>query len=132
MWCEYWASLGLPGDFQHFDAEIAALPGGYQRLLVERVQGAAAGTVALRRLNDSACEMKRLYVRPAYRGCGLARKLIEEAIAEARSLGYTQVFCDTLPSMQAALALYKSLGFSETMPYSDNPTPGAIYLQRAI
>jgi len=122
----------LPGDFQDFDDEVASLPGVYQRLLVERVQGAAAGTVALRRLNGSACEIKRLYVRPAYRGRGLARKLIEDAIAEARALGYTEVFCDTLPSMQAALALYKSLGFSETSPYSDNATPGAIYLQRAI
>jgi len=132
LWREYWASIGLPGDFQNFDAELASLPGVYQRLLIERVDGKPAGTIALRPSANNACEVKRLYVRPEYRGRGLARKLVDTAIGEARAQGYTQIFCDTLPSMQSALALYKSIGFVETEPYSDHPTPGAIYLRLAL
>jgi putative acetyltransferase len=120
--------MGLPGDFQNFDAELASLPGVYQRLLVVRIEGKPAGTIALRPLDKHSCEVKRLYVRPRYRGRGLARNLLEDAITEARALGYTQMFADTLPSMQSALALYKTRGFIETTPYSDNPTPGAIFL----
>jgi ribosomal protein S18 acetylase RimI-like enzyme len=91
-----------------------------------------AGTIALRPLTTTAGEVKRLYVRPAFRGRGLARKLIESAIQEARTLGYTELYCDTLPSMQSALALYRSIGFIETEPYSANPTPGAIFLRLTL
>ena len=132
LWREYWGSLGLAGEFQNFEEEVASLPGVYCRLLVERVEGEAAGTVALRPLGEGACEMKRLYVRPGYRGRGLARKLVEDALGEARGMGYREVFCVTLPSMGAALGLYRSMGFGETGAYSEDATPGAIFLRRAV
>jgi putative acetyltransferase len=132
LWREYWASQGLPGDFQNFEAELATLPGNYQRFLLKRIDGAPAATIALRPLTEQACEVKRLYVRPAHRGQGLARELLAGIIAEAKALGYTQIFADTLPTMQAAQALYRSEGFAETEPYSDHPTPGALYLQKHL
>ncbi len=132
MWREYWDSLALPGDFQDFDAELASLPGAYQRLMIECVDGVPAGTIALRPLTSAACEIKRLYVRPAFRGRGLARKLLVRVLIEAKALGYTEAFCDTLPKLLAARELYRSFGFEETGPYSDKPTPGAICLFLAL
>jgi putative acetyltransferase len=132
LWREYWASMGLPDDFQGFASEVASLPGLYRRLLIERVDGIAAGTVSLRSLGETACEVKRLYVRPAYRGLGIGRRLMENVIGEARRLGYERMYADTLPAMSSALAMYKEMGFVEVGPYSENPTPGAIFLQFAL
>jgi putative acetyltransferase len=132
LWMEYWESLGLSAEFQGFRAEVASLPGVYVRLLVVYLEGEPAGTVALRPLSENACEVKRLYVRPAFRGRGLARQLLEDIMTEARALGYTEIFCDTLPSMTSALVLYKNMGFTETSAYSDKPTPGAIFLTKKI
>jgi carbonic anhydrase len=98
-------------------------------LFLTRVRERAAGCVALRPLAPGEAEMKRLYVRPEYRGGGLGRALAGAAIAAARSAGCTKLLLDTLPSMREAIALYRSLGFRERGPYSAKPTPGAIFFE---
>jgi len=136
LWTEYWATLGLSGDFQGFARELASLPGYYAppagRLLLAWVDGAPAGTGALRPLGEAACEAKRLYLRPAYRGLGLGRMLLDRLIAEARSAGHREMFCDTLPSMLQAQRLYADYGFTPTAPYAADPTPGALYFRLAL
>ena len=138
LWIEYWASLGLPPDFQSFAAERLSLPGAYAspagRLLLAGIDGEPAGTVAFRPLLErgGACEAKRLYVRPAYRGQGVARALLARLIHEARTAGYREMYGDTLSSMQAALQLYHQLGFVDVGPYSPDPTPGATYLRLSL
>jgi GNAT superfamily N-acetyltransferase len=133
LWTEYWQALGLSPCFQNFSEELRTLPGKYSppqgRLLVLSIDGNPAGTAAFRRLNDRACEAKRLYVRPAYRRLGAARALLARLIEEARSSGYQTMYGDTLPQMTSALVLYRELGFVEVCPYSDEPTPGAVYLR---
>ena len=109
-----------------------ALPGGYEALLVARVDGEPAGCVALKPLADGACELKRLYVRPAARGSGAGRALAEAAVARARTLGYTVLRLDTLPAMAAARALYASLGFVPTRRYNDNPIPGVLFYELGL
>jgi ribosomal protein S18 acetylase RimI-like enzyme len=117
---------------QDFAAELAALPGAYGPpcgcLLLARVDGAAAGCVALRPLTEEDGELKRMYVRPAYRGLGLGRSLATAMLEEARRRGYRRVCLDTLPSMAAAVALYRALGFRPIEPYGSVPIPGALYL----
>ena len=134
---EYAVALGVDLCFQNFDAELAALPGEYAppqgTLLLARVGGELAGCAALRPLHDvdyaNACEMKRLYVRRAFRRFGLGRSLAQALIDEARRAGYSVLLLDTLDDMEAARGLYESLGFEEIPPYYFNPLPGAHYLK---
>lgn len=129
---EYQAALGVDLAFQDFENEVANLPGHYAapggRLLLARADGVVAGCVALRPLPGDACEMKRLFVRPAYRAAGAGKMLAERVIAEARSIGYRRMCLDTLPSMGRAQALYEALGFRDIEPYRYNPVAGTRYL----
>jgi ribosomal protein S18 acetylase RimI-like enzyme len=133
LFVEYAESLGYSLCFQGFDKEIERLPQIYGpprgRMLLARVDGEIAGCVALRRLDEATCEMKRLFVRPAYRGLGLGRTLAEAIVDAGRELGYARMRLDTLPSMTAARSLYSALGFREIAPYYDNPVEGARYLE---
>jgi len=106
---EYAASLAIDLSFQNFDDELAHLDAFYETMLLARIDGEPAGCVALRRIDDATCEMKRLYVRPRFRGHDLGRKLAERIIAVARESGYARMLLDTLPSMSSARALYTSL-----------------------
>ena len=128
---EYAAGLGVDLCFQGFEAELSGLPGRYVRpaggVWIAEGEGEAAGCVALRPFGEEACEMKRLYVRPAYRGSGLGRALAERTIEHARVAGYSRMLLDTLASMDGAVHLYRSLGFVEIEPYYHNPIPGAVY-----
>lgn len=134
---EYAAQLGVDLCFQNFAQELRDLPGEYAiprgALLLARVDGAFAGCCALRPLDTvdypNAAEMKRLYVRPAYRGLGLGRLLAEGILDAARQGGYDCVLLDTLDDMEAARALYEELGFEEIPPYYFNPIAGAHYLK---
>ena len=134
---EYAAALGVDLCFQGFDEELADLPGDYSAprgaLLLARVDGAIAGCCALRPLDTSdypgAAEMKRLYVRKAFRGFGLGRQLAEAVLDSARQAGYDCVLLDTLDDMEAARALYEDLGFEDIPPYYHNPIAGAHYLK---
>jgi putative acetyltransferase len=130
---EYAESLDTDLGFQDFPAELAGLPGSYAppegRLLLALDGDLPAGCVALRQLDGRICEMKRLYVRPQYRGTGLGRLLAEHVIAEARLAGYRQVRLDTLPSMAPARLLYQQLGFREIPPYRHNPIAGTAFLE---
>ncbi len=137
---EYAASLDVNLQFQDFDAELARLPGDYApprgRILLAWVDGTVAGCCALRPLDDcdyaNAAEMKRLFVRKAFRGFGLGRQLAEAMLDMARQAGYDHVLLDTLDDMESARALYTDLGFEEIPPYYHNPIPGAHYLKADI
>src|SRR5262249_8283318 len=117
---------------QNVDDELAGLPGKYVRptgvVLIARDGDNAAGAIAYRMFEPGICEMKRLYVRPAYRGRGLARDLANELIEDARARGHRTMLLDTLGSMQPARALYRDLGFVPVTPYYDNPLPGVMYM----
>jgi putative acetyltransferase len=134
LFLEYAQSLGFSLCFQGFDQELAGLPGDYAhpegRLLLLTVANDAAGCVALHKINGSICEMKRLYVRPQFRGKGLGKILAERVIAEARQIGYKQLRLDTVePVMRTAVAMYRTLGFREIAPYRANPIEGALYME---
>jgi putative acetyltransferase len=129
---EYQAALGVDLEFQDFSAEVAGLPGEYApprgRLILARREGVVAGCIALRPLDGGACEMKRLYARPAFRGTGLGRLLAERLIADAREIGYEIMYLDTLPSMTGAQRLYEKLGFRDVEPYRFNPVAGTRFM----
>jgi len=129
---EYVVSLTEDISFQNVDDEFAGLPGKYARpsgvVLIARDGEEAAGAIAYRMVEPGVCEMKRLYVRPAFRGSGLGRELANELIEDARLHGYRTMLLDTLASMQSARALYRDLGFVPVAPYYDNPLPGVMYM----
>jgi ribosomal protein S18 acetylase RimI-like enzyme len=125
---EYAASLPFALDFQDFDRELAELPGAYAAPRGALLLARGAGCVGLRPLDETTCEMKRLYVRPSARGTGLGRRLAEAVVAEARARGYTQMRLDTVPGMDSAQALYEQLGFYDIPPYRPNPIPSARFL----
>jgi ribosomal protein S18 acetylase RimI-like enzyme len=154
---EYAATIGVDLCFQGFETELAGLPGCYAPpagcILLAESDGQHAGCIALRPLDAGdqnaarergaaergaavpdrcTCEMKRLYVRPAYRGTGLGRTLAVALIKRAREIGYATMRLDTLESMTAAWALYRSLGFRECDAYYHNPLPGVRYMERAL
>jgi ribosomal protein S18 acetylase RimI-like enzyme len=133
---EYAAALAIDLCFQGFAEELAQLPGLYAlprgRLLLACVDDKATGCVALRPINDSLCEMKRLYVRPAFRGQGLGKQLAERVIAEAKHVDYSTMRLDTLPQMIAATRLYESLGFVRRDGYYDTPLKDTIFMDLAL
>jgi GNAT superfamily N-acetyltransferase len=137
---EYAQSLQVDLCFQNFDGELAHLPGDYDTpsgaLLLAFVDNQLAGCGALRPLanadNGNSCEMKRLFVRPAFRRFGLGRVIAQALLDEAQRAGYSEVLLDTLDDMEAARELYASLGFEEIPPYYYNPIPGAHYLRAML
>lgn len=133
---EYEASLGICLCFQNFEKELANLPRDYAppqgRLLLALDGAQIAGCVALRQIDGETCEMKRLYVRPAFRGQGVGRELATTIIEQARSIGYVRMRLDTFSSMKEAIALYQSLGFRPIEPYRHNPIEGAIFMELGL
>ncbi len=134
LFLEYAQSLGFSLCFQNFDKELAGLPGDYAppegRLLLAEFEGQVAGCVALHKLDDGICEMKRLYLRPQFRGKRLGRVLADRIIAEARQIGYRRMRLDTVePVMKDAVAMYRRIGFQEIAPYCENPIAGALYME---
>jgi putative acetyltransferase len=131
LFWEYEIFLGEDLSFQGFEDELAALPGKYAPptgALFIAVNGeGTAGCVALRKLEDAVCEMKRLFVRPQFRGRGLGRQLAVRIVDQAIRLGYSMMLLDTLDRLEKAMKLYESLGFVRTEPYYHNPLPGVVY-----
>jgi putative acetyltransferase len=133
---EYARSLDFELCFQSFEEELSGLPGRYAppsgRILLAMKDGSIAGVVALRDLGHGACEMKRLYVRPGFRGDGLGRRLTEALIGEARAIGYRRMRLDTVPQMAAAQRLYERLGFRDIPAYSPSPVAGARFMELSL
>ncbi len=128
---EYENFLGVDLCFQDFEKELTELPGKYAppqgALLLAMVDEKAAGCVAVRKFETNICEMKRLYIRPHYRGQGIGRMLTEKIIDEAIKLGYLTMLLDTMNNLKEAMALYQSLGFRKRDPYYHNPLPNVAY-----
>jgi putative acetyltransferase len=137
LFLEYAQSLSFSLCFQSFDEELRTLPGDYSpphgRLLLARGSHEAAGCVALHKFEDGVCEMKRLYVRPGFRGMGIGSSLVDRVVADARRVGYQRMRLDTIASsMQDAIALYRRKGFQEIAPYRVNPIEGAWYMELVL
>jgi GNAT superfamily N-acetyltransferase len=136
LFAEYAAALKIDLGFQNFADELAQLPGPYVpprgRLFIAWFDETAAGCAALRPLFDDVCEMKRMYVRPAFRGRGVGRRLAEAIIAAARQIGYVRMRLDTLPQMSAATGLYESLGFTRRSAYYDTPLAHTIFMELVL
>ncbi len=133
---EYADGLGVDLCFQDFENELAGLPGKYARptggLWLATHGADAAGCVAFRPFDSSTAEMKRLYVRPGFRGYGLGRRLIDQVLTSAKQARYRRICLDTMPSMADAIRLYQSFGFTPIEPYCHNPVPGAMFLGREL
>jgi len=133
LFIEYASSLGFDLSFQNFEKELDELPGDYSppngRLLLGFHDSDPGGCVALRRISEEICEMKRLFVRPQCRGLGLGKALATKVIGDAREIGYRKMRLDTVPAMQTAIALYVSLGFREIEPYRYNPVEGTKFME---
>ena len=133
LFLEYNATVAVDLEFQGFDRELAHLPGRYAppegRLLLAFRGEDPIGCVALRALDPGICELKRLYVRPAFQGRGIGRRLVEHTIAEARAIGYHTMRLDTLPAMERARALYEALGFRPIPAYGFSPVPGTLFYE---
>lgn len=129
---EYVVSPIVSLDFQNYESEFASLPGKYAapegRLLLAWKDGDVVGCAALRNVDGTICEMKRVYIRPTARGEGLGRRLIEYILAEARAAGYLRIYLDVLPEFAAAQCVYESLGFRPSPPIAFNPVPGTKFL----
>jgi len=132
LFAEYARSVDEPCCFAGFERELADLPKGYVVLFLSYEEAVPAGCVGLRELDRGTAEMKRLYVRSAWRGRGLGRALAQAAIAAARAAGYRRIVLDSLPKMREARELYRSLDFRETAPYLAEPTPGADCFERTL
>lgn len=133
---QYVESLAIDLGFQDFERELSSLPGDYSAprgaLFLARADGSSVGCIGLRPFSDSIGELKRLYVVPAFRGCGHARALVSSAIAAAKRIGYSALVLDTLASMRPAIALYESFGFDRTAPYYANPLPDVLYFRMVL
>ena len=136
MLADYVAWIGHDLAFQEIDAEFAGLPGDYApphgALFVADDGKKLGGMIGIRALATHTCEMKRLFVRPAARGHGLARRLVDAAIAEARRIGYDEMRLDTLPMMTDAQLLYVAMGFRDIAPYYDTPIAGTRFMAKAL
>jgi len=136
LFLEYWRWLGFEPCVQNFDEEFKSLPGQYSPpdgcILVALWGSELAGCVALRGLNTSGCEMKRLFVRPAFRGREIGLALASAIIEQARSRGYAYMRLDTLPTMKTAISIYRALNFKEIKPYTNEKIPGARYFELAL
>jgi len=133
LFAEYVDSLEFNLDFQDFEEELVNLPSGYAPpsgcLLLAKYKDQLAGCVALRQIREEVCEMKRLYVRPEFRCLGIGRALAQAIIEQARRIGYIYMRLDTVPAMEIARTLYKSLDFKQISPYRHNPIKGAVFME---
>ena len=132
LFLEYARGLGVDLGFQDFEREVATLPGDYDPILVAHWHSEVAGCVALHTLEGDVCEMKRLYVRPEFRGHAIGRTLAERIMVEARERRFVRMRLDTLPMMNEAQKLYRSLGFIEIPPYRFNPIPGSKFMEAPL
>jgi ribosomal protein S18 acetylase RimI-like enzyme len=132
LFAEYARGVDEPRCFAGFERELSDLPQGYLVLFLSHEEGVPAGCVGLRELDRGTAELKRLYVRPAFRGYGIGRALAEAAIGAARAAGYARIVLDSLPKMREARELYRSLEFREIAPYLAQPTPGASCFERRL
>ena len=129
LFLEYARGIGVDLGFQDFQREVDTLPGDYDPILVAHWNSEPAGCVAMHPIDRATCEMKRLYVRPAFRGHAIGRALAERIIAEGRSRGFKSMRLDTLTTMTQAIPLYQSLGFVEIPPYRYNPIAGSKFME---
>jgi len=136
LFLEYAESLGFDICFQNFEQELVDIRVQYGApngcLLLATTGGQAVGCAGVRRWEGGAAELKRMYLRPSARGAGAGRRLLQAALEQARQLGYRSIRLDTLPNMQAAISLYRSLGFDDIPAYRENPFEGAIYLEKTL